>query len=265
MNKQMKIIILSVFVLIYNHIYSQYQIISEDTLIYNKEFRYKLLSTIPKNEFIYVGFDTLNKKQVYYSDSIELINNTNITKSNIRKIESGLWIKYFDKDFNYCSKEKMNFYKILNYQNGYSYQNIYLFNKKNKIINITKNYPTLNNDSISFCGFKVIYFNKKEKIKAIELKQFVDDTTYLKSFYFNYTTYFNNLYPKDFSFSDEKKEIYITKQFNKKNIIIYELLIDRKQKENYLIKKSRNGKKIKTTTYYKNENKFKKTISKAQK
>lgn len=49
------------------------------------------------------------------------------------------------------------------YKNGYTLGNIYLFNKKDKIINISLNYPILKGDSTPFQGFKVIWFNREMK------------------------------------------------------------------------------------------------------
>jgi hypothetical protein len=141
------------------------------------------------------------------------------------KWKHGKWIEFFGKNWQPLAKPKENeFYSLTEYDIGISKGNSYFFTKQDKLNHMTLRNPPYKGGT--FNGFRVIWFDNKEKVTAIHYERFLTETNVE---YVNRTAYFENGNIKSYTLRDEENSFYHIIEYNKKGRITYELVANERE------------------------------------
>jgi hypothetical protein len=225
----MKYQIIFLFSIPFCFLYGQEELKSIDTTFDFKERFYQNGKLTVTNTILYI--DSVN---TYTINQIQ--SNQKIDTTQLERVQHGLWIEYFNKKWNPSNSSNFYYYRLCEYQFGYTTGKIYYFNKKDDIIKTALRYPKMN-DTI-FEGVRKITY-QKGKIIWIEYNRFIEDS--LKGLYVNLTSYYQDGKIKSYSLLDDFNYDHHTLKYNKTGLCKYELKLNKK--DSFLIKRKRKGKK----------------------
>lgn len=176
-------------------------------------------------ERFYENGKLLTKNSFVYTDSIYVYFEEDLLElgkspDEFEKRKHGKWIAFFDENWKpLSSKNDFSYYSLTEYEVGIAKGNTFFFTNKDQLHHMTLRYPPYLNET--FQGYRIIWFDKKEKVKAIQYERFVSDATVE---YINRTTYFSNGKIESYTLRDSEKSNYHIIEYNKKGKITYELV-----------------------------------------
>lgn len=199
-------------------------------------------TTFDYQERFYLNNKLVVTNTILYIDSIntytreQIQSNSKIDTNYLERVKNGLWIEYFDKKWNECDSSKYYYYRLGEYDFGYTTGKIYYFNKDRKIVKTALRYPKMK-ETIFEGVRKITYENGK--ISWIEYQRFTEDS--IKGLYVNLYNYYPNGKIKGYAFIDDFNNNHCSLKYNMDGLCTYELQIN--QNESFLVKRKRKGKK----------------------
>lgn len=194
-----------------------------DTSLDYQERFYQNGRLITTNTILYI--DSVNTYTVHQIQSDPAIDTT-----VLHRVQDGLWIEYFDKKWNASDPPHHSYFRLGEYDLGYTTGKIYYFNKQCELIESALRYPIVN-DTV-FEGVRKITYSKG-KITWIKYQRFLEDS--LKEPYVNLSNYYPNGQLKSYNLSDDFNYKYHTQKYNKNGLCTHELKLNRH--ESYTIKR----------------------------
>lgn|GEM_PF-4800382 len=172
----------------------------------------------------------LTKNSFVYTDSIYVYSEENLLElgkspNDFEKRKHGKWIEFFDKNWQHLeSSNDYSYYSLTEYEVGITSGNSFFFDKNGKLHHMTMRYPPYKDEV--FHGFRIIWFNPKEKVKSIQYERF---TSAIDTEYLNRTTYFANGKIETYTLRDAENSNYHIIEYNKKGKITYELVANNEE------------------------------------
>lgn len=212
------------------------------SFVFGQESLSVIDTTFDYQERFYINNVLVVNNNTVYIDSIntytfeQVQTDSVLDTNNLERVKNGLWIEYFDKKWNECESSKHYYYRLGEYDLGYTTGKIYYFNKKGEIVKTALRYPKVN-DSI-FEGVRKITYDKGI-ITWVEYQRFTEDS--LKGFYANLCSYYPNGKIKTYALVDDFNNNHHSLKYNKEGLCTYELRLN--NKESFSVKRKRNGKK----------------------
>lgn len=226
----MKKLIAIAFFIPLSFLFGQESLSLIDTTFDYQERFYQNDQLIVTNTIVYIDFDYTN------AYTVEQIQANKIDTTHLKQIKHGLWIEFYDKKWRESDSSKYYYYRLKEYNLGYSTGKIYYFNKKKALVNVALAYPELG-DSI-FEGVRNITY-KKGIITWIQYNRFTEDS--LKGLYVNLWGYYPDGSLKYYTISDDYNYNFHSLKYDTDGLCTYELKLNRN--ESYMIKRKRNGRK----------------------
>jgi hypothetical protein len=200
----------------------------DTTFDFNERFYQNGKLTVT-NTILYI--DSVN---IYSIDQIQ--SNQKIDTTQLERVQHRLWIEYYNKKWKPSDNSNYTYYRLGEYDYGFTVGKIYYFDKKGGVIKTALRYPYLN-DTIFEGVRKISYL--KGKVTWVEYQRFTEDS--LKGMYVNLTSYYPNGKIKAYSLSDDFNHDHHSLKYNKSGLCKYELKLN--NTDSYLIKRKRKGKK----------------------
>jgi hypothetical protein len=219
----MKNLIAIVFSISLSFLFGQESLSAVDTTFDYQERFYENNKLIVTNTILYI--DSIN---TYTLEQIQ--SNSKIDTNHLERVKNGLWIEYFDKKWNECDSSKYYYYRLGEYDFGYTTGKIYYFNKDREIVKTALRYPKMK-DTIFEGVRKTTYDNGT--ITWIEYQRFTEDS--LKGLYVNLCNYYPNGKIKTYALSDDFNNNHHSLKYNKQGLCTYELRLNRN--ESFRVKK----------------------------
>jgi len=176
-------------------------------------------------ERFYEGGELKTPNNFVYTDSIYVYFEQTILEmgkslSDFEKHKHGKWVEYFDKNWQTINEnDNYAYYSLTEYEVGIAKGNSFFFDKNDKLHHMTLRYPPYKNEV--FRGYRIIWFNGREKVKSIQYERFVSERNIE---YLNRTTYFSNGTIEKYTLRDSEASNYHIIEYNKRGKITYELV-----------------------------------------
>lgn len=173
----------------------------------------------------YDNGDLITNNSYVYTDSMYVYQEADLIDMGksphaFDKHKHGKWVEYFDRNWKATNDSSNYFYYSLSeYEVGLTKGNCFFFDKKDRLHHMTMRYPPYLGEV--FQGYRIIWFNNKEKVKSIQYERFVSE---LNEEYVNRTTYFSNGNIETYTLRDSESANYHIIEYNKKGQITYELV-----------------------------------------